>query len=723
MLDLAIVWHMHQPVYRDPRSGEFILPWVRLHASRAYYDMARALEPHPEAKVHVNLVPSLLDQLDGYAKGTARDRWLELTERPATDLELVERELVWSRFFMVDWDTEINRLPRYRELLLRRGADLARVDLPRLARESTPEELRDLQVLFNLAWTGFALRAEDPALRELLARGRGFREEDKRPVLAAQQRAAQAVVPLFRALEERGQIELTTTPYYHPILPLLIDSDCARQGLPSAHLPTRFQHPEDARLQIALARDAHAARFGRRPTGMWPAEGGVSEEAAALFAEAGVTWIASDEGVLLRSLSEPARTAIHMPYRLETARGPIDLVFRDRGLSDLIGFTYAKQAPETAVANLLGHLREIDAASSGERRLVSIILDGENPWEHYPESGREFLDRLYGALTAADSPARTARLSQALPEHRPVRLSRLHAGSWIDANFRIWIGHPEDVQGWEALGKVRRALAEAEGRGLSADRLKRAGEALLMAEGSDWFWWYGDDFTTENAAEFDSLFRGYLAVACEALGIPIPPEIAGPISAAARRRPVLPDEELLLPTSVLRPVIDGGTTRFGEWSGAGRLRAARSHGPMVQGELLFAELRFGFSGSEAGPELFLRLDPLTLGPGRFSIHFELAAPAGLWILATEFPLSAATPLEVKAGPAGSTLGARLGLAAGLDLLKLSVPLGALGLKAGDRLELVAKVLRDSVEVQRLPASGMVALVVPGPEFERIHWKV
>ena len=723
MLDLAIVWHMHQPVYRDPRSGDFILPWVRLHASRAYYDMARALEPHPGAKVHVNLVPSLLDQLEAYAENTARDRWLELTEKPAADLELAERELVWSRFFMVDWDTELNRLPRYRELLLRRGTDLAKVDLPRLARESTPEELRDLQVLFNLAWTGFALRAEDPALRELLARGRGFREEDKRPVLAAQQRAAQAVVPLFRALEERGQIELTTTPYYHPILPLVIDSDTARQGLPSAHLPTRFRHPEDARRQIALAREAHELRFGRRPTGMWPAEGSVSEEAAALFAAAGVKWIASDEGVLLRSLSEPARTAIHMPYRLETPAGPIDLVFRDRGLSDLIGFTYAKQPPDVAVANLLGHLREIDLAANGERRLVSIILDGENPWEHYPESGRAFLDRLYGALgDPGQSVARTVRLRDALPERRPRTLSRLHAGSWIDANFRIWIGHPEDVQGWEALGKVRRALAEAEGR-VSADRLKRAGDAILMAEGSDWFWWFGDDFTTENAAEFDSLFRGYLAVACEALGIPIPPEIAGPISAAARRRPVLPDEELLLPTSVLRPVIDGSVTRFGEWSGAGRLRAARSHGPMVQGELLFSELRFGFGGSEAGPELFLRLDPSTVGPGRFAIHLELAAPNGSWILATEFPLPIATPLRVEAGPPASAVGARLGLAAGLDILELSIPLGSLGLKAGDRLELVVKVLRDAIEVQRLPASGVVALVVPGPEFERVHWKV
>lgn len=716
-MELAILWHMHQPMYRDPRSGDFILPWVRLHAARAYYDMARALEPHPTVRVHVNLVPSLLDQLEASVAGTARDLWLELTEKPAADLDPAEREQVWARFFMVDWATEVFPLPRYHELLLRRGTDLTRVDLGRLARDGSNEDLRDLQVLFNLAWTGFSLRAEDEGLQELLARGRGFREEDKRTVLAAQQRAAAAVVPAFRALAARGQIELTTTPHYHPILPLLIDSDSARAGLPHSTLPTPFRHPDDARAQIASALASHERRFGERPVGMWPAEGSVSEAAAELIAEAGIRWIATDEGVLLHSLDDPQRSAIHYPHRLQTKAGPLDLVFRDRGLSDLIGFTYARKAAKDAVADLLGHLRQIAAAprSHDGEPLVGLILDGENPWEHYPHSGRDFLHTLYAALSAEDSPARTVRLCDALPDRQKRKLSRLHAGSWIDANFRIWIGHPEDVRGWEALGKVRAALDEAPARGVSEDKLTRARQAIFIAEGSDWFWWYGDDFSTENAAEFDALFRGYLALACDLLGVSTPPEIAVPISAQARRRPPADLDAWQPPTSLLAPRIDGRENRFGEWQGAGRLRAGRGRGAMAQSALRFEGLRFGF-GRE---QLFLRMDPsaglaLELTPVAISIalrHRDID-----WLLTTASPCAAPAPLYGAAG-------ARLGLAAFVDRLEVAVPLGALGIATGDRVDLSVTVFEDGSEVQRLPASGELALVVAGPDFDRVHWKV
>ena len=273
---LALLWHMHQPLYREPETGEYLMPWVRLHATRAYNDMAWILERHPGVRCTVNFVPVLLEQLEDYVTGRARDRFLDLTLRPAADLASEERQAILRSFFMVDWETNVQPLPRYWELLHKRGRDVRHVDLERLARDFSDQELADIQVLFNLAWMGFGAYAEEPAVAALRRKGRDFTAEDTVELVAAQGRILARIVPRWRALAERGQVELCTTPYYHPILPLVCDTDAARRALPGLPLPPRFAHPEDARWQVRAARESHQARFGSPPAGMWPAEGAVS---------------------------------------------------------------------------------------------------------------------------------------------------------------------------------------------------------------------------------------------------------------------------------------------------------------------------------------------------------------------------------------------------------------------------------------------------------------
>jgi alpha-amylase/alpha-mannosidase (GH57 family) len=724
-IDLALILHLHQPVYLDPESPdptEAILPWVRLHAARAYYDLARVLWEHPGARMHLNVTPCLVDQLDGFARGELSDRFQTLTLRHAVDLTEPERELVWASFFMVDWDAELRLLPRYRELLAQRGEDLAHVDLPRIARESTHEQLRDLQVLFNLAWTGFSLREEEPSLQELLAKGRGYSEPDKALVLQCHARAAQRVIPLWRALESRGQVEMSATPHYHPILPLLIDSDSARSGLPGVALPKRFAYPEDARRQVREARRSHTERFGRPPRGMWPAEGSVSAEAAEIFHAEGASWIASDEGVLYRSLSDggitPERDALYEGYELQTPTGVLDVVFRDHALSDLIGFQYARTEAEAAVADLFSHLSSIGQAwgGGGRRPLVTLVLDGENPWEHYPHAGQKFLHRLCKGLEE-NGTARPVLLGEALPQRRKRRLSRLHPGSWIDSNFRVWIGHPEHHQAaWDALSTVRHALAQARAAGFSPALCEEAERHLLVAEGSDWFWWYSGEFATETAAEFDQLFRARLRAASAALGIDPPAQSERSLQAlAARRAPVI--ASVHLPEALLAPTLDGRVTHFGEWSKAGRLLADPARGAMFQGSLVFLSMHFGFD-----PEnLFLRLDPkdrsALSGDGDIVVEVHLSSDSKASTLSLSVRQDVVVPVR---SATGSDL---LGESCAHSILEARISLSKLGLRAGDRMGLWLAIKRKGMVLQRLPAAGALDVVVPGTDFERAHWKV
>ena len=720
---LALLWHMHQPPYREAETGEFLMPWVRLHATRAYNDMAWILERHPGARCTVNFTPVLLEQLEEYVAGRAQDRFLELSARPVPELGPEERQAILRSFFMVDWERHVRAVPRYWDLLQKRGRDTRSVDLARVAATFTDEELTDLQLLFNLAWMGFGALADDEGLRALAAKGRGYSREDVAYVLAAQRRILGEIVPRWRRLQDRGQVELSSTPYYHPILPLLCDTDAARRALPGVTLPPRFAHPEDARWHVREAIASHARRFGAPPAGMWPAEGSVSPEALEILATEGVRWAASDEGVLLHSLpaDAPRLRSLYRPGKVSAgAAGELAMLFRDRSLSDVIGFTYSKVPARDAVADFLAHVGAIGEAwakdGAGGPATVGVFLDGENAWEHYPESGRDFLDRLYGALEASDA-VETVTMSDAALGASGPPVPRIHSGSWIEASYRIWIGHREDRLAWTALGRAHDAVSAAEREGADPARTAQARRHLYAAEASDWFWWYGEDFTTELAAEFDGLFRGHVIQAALLAGANPPPEALEPIKrAGAEGAPGVEAKPLREPTFLLTPTLDGRETTFFEWQGSGLYRPGQHRGSMYGGAQAFHVLHYGFDLSA----LYLRLDPAE-SPAR---SVEVASRLRVVVLAADRQTAVDFPLVPDgAVRPGRRRGDELGQVAFAQVLELALPFAALGLAPGMKLALSVHVLRGEVEVERLPRYGFLAFTVPDADFEHVNWRV
>jgi alpha-amylase/alpha-mannosidase (GH57 family) len=304
-IHLAFLWHQHQPFYRDQRTGEFAMPWVRLHAVKDYLGMAQLLEEVPQMRATVNLVPSLVTQIEAYLEG-AEDVALRLTRKPAADLTESEQEYLLDHFFSAHREILIHPFPRYRELVLRR--QFGRHSAAEVRRHFQERDLRDLQVWFNLAWMGPLHLEKEPEIAALVRKGAGFSEEDKVAILEIQRRAMAEVIPAHRRLQERGQIELTTTPFFHPILPLLLDPASAGEAMPGAPLPNgAMPLVEDAREQLRLAREAHARWFGRPPRGLWPSEGSVSQALVPIVLDLGFEWMATDEEVLFRSIGRGGR--------------------------------------------------------------------------------------------------------------------------------------------------------------------------------------------------------------------------------------------------------------------------------------------------------------------------------------------------------------------------------------------------------------------------------
>jgi alpha-amylase/alpha-mannosidase (GH57 family) len=701
---VVFLWHMHQPDYRDPVSAQPVLPWVRLHSTRAYNDMAAALEPHERARVVVNWAPSLLLQLEAYAQGTAVDRDEEIARKPVDSLTAAERAHVLRQDFSADWDTWVKPVPRYAELLGKRGADLARIDLGRAQATFSNQELLDLQLHFMLAWMGFAARREHPLVAELVRKERGFTEAEKAQLLDVSRKIARGIVARWRSLLQRGSVELSCSPMFHPILPLLVDSDSARRAMPDAALPPRFQHPQDAREQVRRGLARAERDFGVRPVGMWPSEGAVSPEAMQLLGAEGVRWCATDQGNLERSeLETPSESKPLHPAPWMC--GQVAVFFRDRDLSDRIGFRYASQDARASADELLGRV-----AGAGKDATVTIALDGENAWERYPHSGELFLDALYGGLGDTVAPVLPREEIAARPPKG--RIARIHSGSWIDSNFRIWIGQPEDNQAWTLLGQARAALERARPE-LPPDRFEKAYEAALAAEGSDWFWWYGDEFHTDNAPEFDALFRRNLEQIFRHVGLAPPERLARPIIAPYKDKSQA-KAIFIPPRRLIHPAIDGYTRSYFEWNGAGFYRPGTAvGGSMYQGSGAFSQLWYGFSLTH----LYLRLDPAEGADTTGELRILITRDKGERTLRMEVRPSGGecSVLDEEGNPRGS------GFAGAI--VELAVPVSALDLSPSNRAGLLLRLVRNGAEVDRLPRYGELELMVPDPGFEQSHWYV
>ena len=584
-LRVVILWHQHQPFYKDMVSGDYRLPWVRLHALKDYYGMVKLLDEFPSVHQTFNLVPSLITQIQDYAAGTAEDPFLRVASRPARDLTLEERRFALQYLFQANHTNLIGRYPRYRELFerFRSTGDAAE----RAEKFFQPQDFTDLQVLSQIAWFDeFFL--EEPEIAELVRKRSNYSLDDQRFVIARQRELMGRVLPAHAGAAKKGHIEISTSPFYHPILPLVCDTDTGAVSSPGLPLPqNRFRRPEEARAQLLRGLDLHEKVFGVRPCGVWPSEGSVSEETLAIAHDLGVHWMATDEGVLGRTLGVhfgrdggsrlPAHLAerLYNIYRYENGPATMHMVFRDHTISDLIGFVYSGMPAREAAEHLLRNIRQAaqPVLDQGRDAVVPIILDGENAWEYYPRSGREFLRSFYEKL--ARTPGLEAvTMSEAIARHRDFgSLHHLVPGSWINANFNVWIGAPEDNRSWDYLSQARTFYEQAAPRASEPQR-NLAYEELLVAEGSDWNWWYGPEHHSANDRDFDELYRKHLSNVYQALGATPPDYLSQPISGAVAR------PAFVHQTAYIHPRVTGDMIRYFEWMGAAMFTADDRAGAM-----------------------------------------------------------------------------------------------------------------------------------------------
>jgi alpha-amylase/alpha-mannosidase (GH57 family) len=634
-LRLIFLWHQHQPFYKDLVTDEYRLPWVRLHALKDYYGMVKLLDEFPNVHQNFNLVPSLITQIQDYVAGTAQDPFLNVAAKPAKDLTQQERQFALQYLFQANPTNVIGRYPRYWELRekFREHGYVAE----KAEKYFEAQHFTDLQVVSQIAWFDeFFL--EDKDVAALIEKERNFSLEDQTFVIARERELLGKVLPAYAKAAKEGSIEISATPFYHPILPLVCDTNAGAASSPGLPLPqNRFRHSEDAREQLLRALDLHQQVFGVRPEGVWPSEGSVSAETLAIAHSLGIQWMATDEGVLGRSTGAffqrdgngqmPAHLAerLYNIHRYESGETTMHLVFRDHSISDLIAFVYSGMDPGEAAGHLLHNIKEAarPVLAGGRDAVVSVILDGENAWEYYPKSGREFLRRFYDAAQR-EAGLEAVTVSEAIARHRGIaRLPSLVPGSWINANFNVWIGAPEDNRAWDYLHHAREFYAQ-HAPGASEAQRKLAFEEILIAEGSDWNWWYGPEHHSANDRDFDELYRKHLSNVYQALGAMPPDYLSQPIT-GGELRPIFTPQ-----TAYIHPRVAGDKIRYFEWMGAAIFTADQRAGAMHGKQFLLDSVYAGIDSTF----VYGRLD--FAGPVP-DIEFDLVVNLESWANGEERP--------------------------------------------------------------------------------------
>jgi len=595
-LRLCFLWHMHQPYYKDDLDGSYHMPWVYLHGLKDYYELPYYHNIYTKLKGTYNLVPSLLVQLKDYEKTDVDDTFLRLMQKNVAELTKIEKGVVIPQLFMANYKNMVKPLRRYKELYDRKG-DTAIFDTGAI--NYSDDEIIDMQVLYLISWCGVFTRQKLDIINKLISKGRHFTHEEKIQLIDSLAEFTSEIVPLYKQLQDKGLIEVSATPFYHPILPLLLEPKSAKEALPSismASIGTDFS--QDAKYHVESAIEYYEKEFGKKPDGMWPAEGSISEKAAALFAENGVKWIASDEDVLAGSIGKDLRNkqnrqTLYKKHIFESTHGDINIFFRDKELSDLIGFTYSGWDASKAVDDFMEKLSDI-YDSCDFSPIVPVILDGENAWEFYEENANPFFELLYSRLSSCNW-VETLTMSEAsrcnTPEHRPAKI---RAGSWIYANFTTWMGHQEKNDAWKLLSEVHQRFQ----RNSNSDNKAQIQKELYVAEGSDWFWWYGDDHFSLQSDTFDKLFRGHVANIYKLMNEKVPADVTKPI------KKIHKTGLLKTPSTTFTPVLDGRVSSFYEWIAAGKFDLKFDSGAMTASGNTLQLLYFGFDKDR----LYLRID-------------------------------------------------------------------------------------------------------------------
>jgi alpha-amylase/alpha-mannosidase (GH57 family) len=721
ILYINLTWHQHQPLYYKDEDGIYTRPWVRAHATKDYLDMAQKVADYEDIHVTFNYTPSLIRQLNDLANG-AKDIYWVLGEKPVTDLTDAEKQFILERFFDVNWTNIIAKYPRFQGLLDKRGG--TDQDAIQSAMDSfTDQDFLDLQIWFQLAWFDPVFLAQEPLL-SLVEKGEDFAEEDKAILFAEVLDKVQQVLPYHKALQDSGQIEITTTPYAHPILPLIYDNQLALVGNPSAEMPENtFAYPEDAKAHLSISVDMYEENFGQGVRGLWPGEGSVAQAIVPLVAEAGYSYMQTGEPVLAKSLGIDSFTRdsggfvqqadeLYRPYIVSDDSGnKVAIFFRDGSLSDNIGFVYSGMSGEAGATDMLTRLEAIrdyfvENNISGPH-VVSIILDGENAWEHYPNDGNDFLNALYQKLSDSEV-LETITPSEYLalfPEQREI--DDLFPGAWFSPNYDTWIGETEEAIAWDYLAEVRSDLANFEAASEDPEALELAYDFMYLAEGSDWFWWYGDDQDSGQDSYFDEGYRALLAGVYDSLGETLPVFVQVPIIQKRAISATTPFME------ISTPEIDGIVDPA--WDTAAYYEIADS--PDVSG------LYYAIDEEN----LYLRLDPTAAFSSNL-VDFYLSIP-GTDLDSTALGYEPDQLLGFNVNTliqwaGGSTINIyqvvddtwelvteEAGLAAmGPNILEASIPLAQLGdLSAGTTLKMALVVKPNGAP---LPTQGPIGVVIP-----------
>ncbi len=552
-LNLCFFWHMHQPDYRRS-DGVMSMPWVFLHAIKDYYEMPWLLSQHKGLKATFNITAPLIEQLNLYHDPLKNDYFLSLWEMHPCKLDMEARAWLIKTCKSTQYETMIKPIEHLSLLYDKEVLD--------------DDELIDFEVLFMLVWCGNYLRQENALVKALFKQKKGFTQDDKVHLLKTLCAFIETILPFYAQLQKEGVISLSTTPYNHPILPLLLDMENAKHA--NEHT-TVVLNPmslrDDAIEQVERSIALYEETFGVKPTGFWPAEGAVDEESIAIYKERGLSWIATDETILFKSLEEETRSRLYKPYRFKG----VTIGFRDHGLSDLIGFNYRFKPGYDASEHFMQMIEPI--GRENQDATLFVILDGENAWEFFENNAYDFFMALYGRFVKT-SWCKTVTMDEVSRLENHGILDKLVAGSWIHGNFDTWSGHSEKNRAWELIYQTKRDVENYAGV-ISDEVAKKVKFHFLASECSDWFWWYGDDHVTEFGLEFDTLFREHLMSIYSLLHMHPPSDLFVPI--ISHKSTV---SFLLKPQASISPLIDGKNSAFFEWLGCGSIDESKLYSTM-----------------------------------------------------------------------------------------------------------------------------------------------
>ncbi len=606
-LSVAFVWHFHQPNYQTQQGGIRLMPWARLHAVKDYLDMVLILDKFPKIKLNFSIVPALLDAIKDYAENDAHDIHSKLTVTPVEELSDDDKLYILNYFFDANYENLIAKNERYNELYMKRysGEEVSIDDF-------TLQEYSDLMMLFNLIWFDPIWKNVYPELKSFEEKGRNYTLEDRKKLIDLNRTIIKQIIPTFKKYQDDGRIEIITSPYNHPIIPILINpndlkTDTLKNPMPDCKIALMV----DAKEQIKLATDKITEVFGRPPKGMWPSEHCISQKTLDVLANLGFEWVITDESVLSNSLKKEFirdfRGCYEDPYDVcslylyKTKREKeINIVFRDSVIPNLISFEYAHHDSILSANDLFDRIKTVYDKlrnSPDKKHLFTIAMDGENSWDSYPMDGAIFLERLY-SLINEDKVIKTVLISDYIKENKKTEklLKKVAPGSWVNQEFQLWIAEPTKNLAWKYLVQARNDLQDAEKSGrLTKEQIKSAKQEIYVAEGSDWFWWYGEPNNSGQDHIFDFLFREHLKNVYNSLEIPVPRYLEMPLISYIGK-------PLKNPRREITPNINGYVKDNDEWLSAGCIDIP--DGPIIQGNKLFDRIYFGTDKDN----LYLRFD-------------------------------------------------------------------------------------------------------------------